>query len=444
MDGEQKVNLGVCIEVAINFIQQFVFIGFLYLFFDKGGNKLKNILAFSIAVFTLFTMANYFTFRGLTLNHLDAIITIVIMLIYSILFLKGVLYLRIIIPVIVFGLNILVAYLNLGVMVHFGNSSFVDALTFSTSFRYLYILISNLIYIVMLLVILRIGKKRIQISNIPEIIVFLLISIIVCVAALSAMILYEVSDFNEAILPYVIIICVSIFTLTGMFWYLLLKISRDSKLKTDLLLSKQREEMYKNSVLSTNEYIEKLSKVKHDIKNNAMTISHLISDGKYDSAIELCDSISAKLSSTTLSYCDNPVLNAILNVEIEKASDNKINLHYIINDTLSFVEDDDIVSIIGNLCDNAIEYLSDIEEYKRNMNITISAYKDYHYITCKNTILSSVLNNNPELSTTKEDITLHGKGMKILRDVAEKYNGEILLEEHDDELSISVIVRKKN
>ena len=125
-------------------------------------------------------------------------------------------------------------------------------------------------------------------SNIVEIISFLFIAIIVYVAALSDTILYQISGFNKEIFPYVIAICVSIFALTGMFWYLLLKVSKDSKLKTDLLLSKQREEMYKNSVLSTNEHIEKLAKVKHDIKNNTMTISRLISSGEYDSAKELC------------------------------------------------------------------------------------------------------------------------------------------------------------
>ena len=444
MDGEQKMNIGICIEVAINFVQQLMFIGFLYLFFEKSENKLKNILSFWITVFTLFTLCNYFTFRGLTFNHADSIIAITIILIYSIFFLKGSLYLRILMPIIIFGLNILIANLNLAVMVRLGNMPFVEALTFSTSFRYLYIIISNLIYLIVLLVLLRTGKKKIQMSNIAEIISFLLIAIIVYVAALSDTILYQISGFNKDIFPYVVAICVSIFALTGMFWYLLLKISKDSKLKTDLLLSKQREEMYKNSVLSTNEHIEKLAKVKHDIKNNTMTISHLISSGELESAKELCDSISKKLSTPTLSYCDNPVLNAILNVEIEKATENAINLNYVISDTLSFVEDSDIVSVIGNLCDNAIEYLSDIDTDKRNMNITISAYKGYHYITCTNTIIASVLGTNPELNSTKDDITLHGKGIKILRDVAQKYNGEILVKEYEKELSISVIIRNKN
>ncbi len=436
------MNIGICIEVVINLVQQFLFVGFLYLFFDKGDNKKNNILAFSVTLFVLFTVCNYFTFRGLTFNHLDSIIVTSILLLYSVLFCKGAIYLRILMPIIVFGLNTLISYLNLGVMVHFGDKPFVEALTFSTSFRYLYIITTNLIFMVVLLVLLRIGKKKIQVSNIPEVISFLLIAVIIYVASLSDMILYEVSDFNENILPYVVINCVSVFALTGMFWYLLLKVSKDSKLKTDLLLSKQREEMYKTSVLSTNEQIEKISKIKHDMRNHTMAVSSLISNEEYEHAKILCDSVCEKLSTPALSHCENPVLNAILNVEKEKAYQHNISLSCVINDTLSFIEDSDIVSIVGNLCDNAIEYLIGIEKDRRNMKITISKYKDYYFIACKNTILFSVLKNNPEMNTTKKDIALHGKGMKILQEIAEKYNGEILVKEYENELTISVIVRK--
>lgn len=438
------MNLGICVEIAFNLIQQILLVGFMYLFLDKCENKLKNILAFSITVFALFTVCNYCTFHGLTFNHLDSIIAVTIMLIYSVFFLRGALYLRIITPIITFGLNIVVSYLNLGVMVCFGNMPFVESLTFSTSFRYLYIAVSNLVYAVLLLIILRLGKKKIKVSNIPEIITFLLIAIIVYVAALSDMVLYEVSGFNTAIFPYVVIICVSVFALTALFWYILLKVSRDSELKTNLLLSKQREEMYKSSVLRTNEQIEKLSKIKHDMRNHTMTISGLILNGEYDRARMLCESVSEKLSVPTLSHCDNPVLNAIINVEKEKAFQHNIFFSCVIDDSLSFVEDSDIVSIIGNLCDNAIEYLAGIDQNKRKLELTVSGYKGYYYITCKNTILFSILKNNPEMNTTKDDVALHGKGIKILRDIAERYDGELLITEHKEELSLSVIMRNQN
>ena len=37
------MTVGLFIELLVNFIQQFVFVGFLYLFFDKTDNKIVNI-----------------------------------------------------------------------------------------------------------------------------------------------------------------------------------------------------------------------------------------------------------------------------------------------------------------------------------------------------------------------------------------------------------------
>ena len=50
--------------------------------------------------------------------------------------------------------------------------------------------------------------------------------------------------------------------------------------------------------------------------------------------------------------------------------------------------------------------------------VGIRSHLNFYIITCSNRISSSVLESNPELTTTKEDKENHGKGMSILRDVA--------------------------
>lgn len=438
------ITAGIAVEIAFNLIQQLMFIGFLYLFFDKGENKVKNILAFSISVLLLFTMANYFTFNEMTLNHLDSIITIFVMLVYSICFLKGELYLRIIIPIIAFGLNMLIAYLNLFVMSTFGNVPFEEAITFSSSFRYLYVIISDLLYMVVLLILLRIGKRKIQVVSKTEIVAFIIIAVALYAGSLSTMLVDKQLFNSEGSTPYIIIILVSLFVSAGVFWFLLLKISKDNQVKTELLLSKQREEMYKSSVLLTNEKIEKISQIKHDIKNNTMTISSLINSGEYDKAQSICDSIAEKLSGATPIHTLNPVLNAILNVEIEKANSNSVIFTYEINDPLIFIENVDIVSLIGNLCDNAIEYLITLPEPLRKMSLSIATHKHFYYISCKNTIKDSILSDNPEMATSKEDSILHGKGLSILKRIAKSYYGEVRIIEENQELIVSIIIRNQN
>lgn len=436
------ITAGLVVEIAFNLIQQLMFLGFLYLFFDKGENKIKNILAFWISVLMLFTMANYFTFNEMTLNHLDSVITIIVMLVYTICFLKGKLYLRILMPILAFGLNVLISSVNIYVMSSFGDISFEEAITFSTSFRYLYLAITNLLYLVSLMIILRIGKKRIQVIDKAEIISFIVVAVVLYAGSLSTMLIDKQFVKNETVLPYVTIVFISLFVSTGIFWFLMLKISKDNQVKTELLLSKQREEMYQNSVIASNEYIKKTSEIKHDMNNNLRSIYRLIDNGQYNEAKRLCiDSSESIAKLYTPINTNNPTLNAILNVEIEKARQNDIYFSYTVTDSLSFVSSTDVVSIIGNLCDNAIEYLSGIDKSQRKMSLEITARNDYRIIMCKNTIKSSVLSVNPNMKTTKNDETLHGKGLSILRGVAEKYNGSLGYQEDDNSIEVTLIIK---
>lgn len=438
------MTVGLVIEIAVNLVQQLLFIGFLYLFFDNSENKVKNIAAFTVAVLILFTMENYFTFNDMTFNHMDSIIIVIVMMLYTVVFLKGKIYLKIIMPLISFGLNMIIAYSAIYLMSLITGKSLEESLAFSTSFRYLYLFVVNLTYALMLWLILRIRKKNITLSNRYDVFAFIVIPVLCMLAMYTDVFIYQIVDFDSHILILIIINVFVLVFVSVMVWFLLIKISNDNQIKTDLLLSNQREEMYKASVISTNQQIEKLSQIKHDIKNKALTISTLIEEGEYHKATKICDSIAKSTSNNSPIHCQNPVLNAILNVEIDKANSKRIDFLYNISDTLSFVDDADVVSIIGNLCDNAIEYLSTIPVESRKMELSISVYRDFCYITCHNTIISSVLEHNPKLYTSKDDKLLHGKGLKILRSVAEKYTGEIMVKEEGNEFLVSVIIRNSN
>lgn len=255
------------------------------------------------------------------------------------------------------------------------------------------------------------------------------------------MLALEASEFQFDVEIYITIITVSTAVIVVIFWYLLIKVGKDSDVKADLMLSRQREELYKSSVLSTNEQIEKISAVKHDMKNDLMSVSMLISNGEYEKAKEICDSVSERLTTAyTPINTDNPTLNAIVNVELDKALANGIGFTYDITNSLSFMSDGDIISAVANLCDNAIDYLANIPKEQRKMSLTISEYKAFCRIVCKNNVAASILADNPELKTTKKDKALHGKGVKILRSIADKYNGELIISEENNQLAVSVVV----
>ena len=441
MDGERNMNVGLAFEVSANFIQQAMSIVFLYLFFDKPNGKAKRVVPLLSAALILLAVTIYGTVNALTSNYLYYLITAVITILYTTIFLRGKLYLRIIIPIAVS--NISIAYLTVSVMSSYGTLPFMQDVALPQSLRYPVLFVADLIYAVFLFIIYRFGKGKINMRNKSDILAFIIIPLITCTVGLTALMLLKSVDFDGTVQVYVTVIALCTAVMVMIFWYLMIKSGKEAQIKTDLMLSRQREELYKSSVLSTHEQIEKISVMKHDMKSKIMSVGMLISQGEYDKAKAICESAGRSLSTAyTPVHTDNPTLNAIMNVELEKAQSNEINCTYEIADTLKNMRDADIISLIANLCDNAIEYLAQIPQEQRQMSLSISSYKSYCKVVCKNAVASSVLAENPDLNTTKDDKTLHGKGMNILRTIAKKYDGELLINEDGNQLTVSVMMMK--
>lgn len=437
-----ELSLGFIIEIASNLLQAIYAVGFLYLFFEKKSNKLFNIISYCTATLLIFLLNNYYTYHELTFNHSDVIFIIIILILYSLICLKGKVILRIIMPIVDMLIS---AICSLGCFHLFsllGKRPFVEALTFSDAYRYFFLIVSHATTLFVFWLVLRISKKKIRINSVYETVAFFIVPIVSYVGIISVMILFEHTDFDPSILPYVLIIMFVLIINTVVFWIIVDKISKDNNIKTELLLSNQREEMYQTSVLEANDQINKMSQIKHDMKNGLKSIQELIQSGQYEEAALLCSDESETLSRVyTPVSTSNPTLNAIMNVELDKAYAAGIDFSYNISDTLTELTASEIVSVIGNLCDNAVEYLSTSELFQKKMSLEISAKKGYRIIKCRNAINGSVLESNPSLATTKSDKGTHGKGLNILREIAVKYNGELSVNEDNGMLEISLILR---
>ena len=62
------------------------------------------------------------------------------------------------------------------------------------------------------------------------------------------------------------------------------------------------------------------------------------------------------------------------------------------------------------------------------------------FFKCKNKIIDSVLSKNPLLHTDKADKKNHGKGISIVKSIAKKYGGDVVISEKNNEFIVSVIL----
>lgn len=445
MVGEDEI-MGLAIELFTNLFQSVMFVGFLYLFFDKPESKAKRLIPFVIAVSLLFIDSSALTLFGSYIGtdwyYLDSLIAIAILMTYSLFFLNGKWYLKLIMPLVDFGVNAIVSYAFGFIVMSITGVSIETSFMQSVIFRYICIVAVNITTILFLWLILSFGSKNIKLSSSSEVMAFTVIPALCIIVMYCNFFAYQESGFSSQIMPYLLVICVVMMVISVVTSIMLGRISKANEMKTDYLLTVQREKLYEESIMASNEQIEKISRIKHETKNKMSSIKKLIFEENINEAVTLCDVTLENLKSTyTPIHTTNPVLNAIVNVELEKTTSSNIDFSVNITDALSKLQSSDTISLVGNLCDNAIEYLMTQPKENREMKLHIRSHLDYYIITCSNKISSSILEKNPELSTTKEDKDNHGKGLSVLKDIAKAYDGKITYSEEEGYFCVTVVLK---
>lgn len=433
-------------EITVNLLQSIYFVGFFLLFLGGKFSTRKNIILLSIFIALNFAVLTYFTYNQPNIVMLDMFIGIILYEIYCITCLKGELAIKLILPFIVSLINTIISYGFVYSSSIISGVTFEELITKSSLFRYLFVILANLTTMVVLFIMWRTKAKAYSLKKVSNVIAFVAIPLLAMMILYITMYVMILTNFQSNIIILLSIICVSMIVIAGIVWFMIARINKDNEIKTKLLLSEQKANLYKQNIISSNSQIETIKLLKHDMKNNISCIDALIEEENYDEAHNICHSLTNKYTSIgTIVNTENYLLNAVLNVEIEKAKSYGIPVKLsITNDLKMFKNSSDIISLIGNILDNAISYLSKNKVKNNEINFSTGYEGSYSVIKCRNNILDSVLFNNPSLKTDKKDKDNHGKGITIINSIAHKYNGDVIIKERNKEFIITVILDNRS
>lgn len=433
-------------EITVNLLQSIYFVGFFLLFLGGKFSTRKNIILLSIFIALNFAVLTYFTYNHPKIVMLDMFIGIILCEIYCITCLKGELAITLILPFIVSLINTIISYGFVYSSPIIAGVTFEELITKSSLFRYLFVILANLSTMVVLFIMWRTKAKAYSLKKVSNVIAFVAIPLLAMMILYITMYVMILTNFQSNIIILLSIICVSMIVIAGIVWFMIARINKDNEIKTKLLLSEQKANLYKQNIISSNSQIETIKLLKHDMKNNISCIDALIEEENYDEAHNICHSLTNKYTSIgTIVNTENYLLNAVLNVEIEKAKSYEIPVKIsITNDLKMFKNSSDIISLIGNILDNAISYLSKNKVKNNEINFSTGYEGSYSVIKCRNNILDSVLFNNPSLKTDKKDKDNHGKGITIINSIAHKYNGDVIIKERNKEFIITVILDNRS
>lgn len=433
-------------EITVNLLQSIYFVGFFLLFLGGKFSTRNNIILLSIFIALNFAVLTYFTYNHPNIVMLDMFIGIILYEIYCITCLKGELAIKLILPFIVSLINTIISYGFVYSSSIISGVTFEELITKSSLFRYLFVILANLSTMVVLFIMWRTKAKAYSLKKVSNVIAFVAIPLLAMMILYITMYVMILTNFQSNIIILLSIICVSMIVIAGIVWFMIARINKDNEIKTKLLLSEQKANLYKQNIISSNSQIETIKLLKHDMKNNISCIDALIEEENYDEAHNICHSLTNKYTSIgTIVNTENYLLNAVLNVEIEKAKSYGIPVKLsITNDLKMFKNSSDIISLIGNILNNAISYLSKNKVKNNEINFSTGYEGSYSVIKCRNNILDSVLFNNPSLKTDKKDKDNHGKGITIINSIAHKYNGDVIIKERNKEFIITVILDNRS
>ena len=297
--------------------------------------------------------------------------------------------------------------------------------------RFLYIVISMavLVYIFkMLLSFTSRGKELLKFKEWGLILSVLVVSFLIIAVIHIIMLDGETDDHNKLLMASELgVVIINILCL-----YITTNLNETHKREEKLLIEKRRDEYSQKYAQTIKEQYDQTRRLRHDMKQYAASISTLIKSKKYDLAIEFIDKQTENLSKVeTVINVENDFINAILNTKLTYAKSQSIDVLCSIEKDVSGIEDMDLCNLLGNLLDNAIRAAEQCNIEFRLIEVKISSVGSRLIMQVKNSIPNSVLSDNPELKSTKQNISEHGFGIKTIKYIAEKYNGKADFYEED-------------
>lgn len=192
--------------------------------------------------------------------------------------------------------------------------------------------------------------------------------------------------------------------------------------KHRLALEQEKTKIVLDSLIETQHHIEEIKRFKHDMKNNFIVLQHLlINDELYQAKAYLSKYISEFKNASQGLEIDNLIINALVNDKMRRYKDIHFDVKCFIPSKL-LIDDLDIVTILGNLLDNACEYLirNNLEE---TVFLKISTHMDSTlFIEVKNIYVDEDITSGKR-HTAKEDKENHGYGLQNVKQCVNKYQG---------------------
>ena len=194
-------------------------------------------------------------------------------------------------------------------------------------------------------------------------------------------------------------------------------------LQQNIVIIKQKKDL--EHYMQIADIDKKQKELIHNISNQMRMISHFADQQDYKTVLKISGEINEEIKHDVKQiFCNNTVLNSILNEKKREAEQYGIVAEiYVEPGIILNISISDMISLFGNLLDNAIRAAAETEQQKY-IKVFIYMHDNGGFCVVKivNSFNKVILDRETFLSTKAEE-GVHGIGIRSVNRIAEKYGG---------------------
>lgn len=251
------------------------------------------------------------------------------------------------------------------------------------------------------------------------------------------------SGMQENYYVDLLVICVDVtivfldFAIVGLFTQSIKK--QKNIVESEEILTRVKNEISLYRSISDN--LEKQKRKSHEYGNQMAAIKGMLELGELEQLQEYVSTIVEKDKKLIAEINTNHVIiNAILNVKYEEAMNKGISYIVKVSDLSQItISDEDIVILLSNLLNNAIEACEQAKEKYIKIKFAI---EDNQIILSVHNSMEVIpdIQDGEFITSKKEQAENHGIGLKNVKEVVEKYKGKYVIDYDETSFKISMII----
>lgn len=224
------------------------------------------------------------------------------------------------------------------------------------------------------------------------------------------------------------------------FYFVANSLKKEAEMQRLQLLHEQTENqmsMYQHMQKS----YEQQRRYLHDYKNQLNCIQGMLSCGKTEETIHYIAGLTGSLRKHADHVNTNhTVVNVVLNQKYQEAWEKGITMTMAVSDLSELaMEEEDIVTLLVNLLDNAIEACEKLDEHKV-IQFKMVIEEGQLILSIKNPVKETVLIKDKRVVTDKKDAIRHGIGLMNIDSVIRKNQGTSVVKCEDGWFYFSAMI----